>query len=206
MSGSDIQPHPPYLVIHLHCPSISRLYSWKDEILDGLSQDTISTQITNSNGVIKACNFPVSMSMKEHSYHINALKCEREKASKFINDLILLHENTITLPHEVLNGDGRAILDSFTPPNQHYVNSIFDQIETRHGNSVETLADAVISARHAQELMGSLANNKLGVELNLLNDDAIIRRLLYQTQLSFYQKLANVPINHDDEAYDRTPI
>ena len=144
--------------------------------------------------MIKACNFPVSMPIKEYSYRVKTSKSEREKASKCLQDLIQLHENTFMLSYEVLNGDGRTILQSFSVPNKYYVNGIFDQIETRHGNSVETLADAVISARHSEELIEPLSNSQIGFTgLGLLNGDSIESylhsRLLIQLLCEHYISL-----------------
>ncbi|KAL7481241.1 hypothetical protein ACHAW6_006914 [Cyclotella cf. meneghiniana] len=149
---------------------LGRLNAWKNEV-DTLSES--STPLPKDTKVIRACNFPVSMSMKEYSYRVEMANSEREKSLKCLKDLIQLHENTYMLPYEVLTGDGKAILASFTKPNQHYINGIFDQIETRHGNSVETLADAVISARNVEEILTPLSKNEPVSALNLLNDASI---------------------------------
>ncbi|KAL3797107.1 hypothetical protein HJC23_000445 [Cyclotella cryptica] len=167
---------------------LGRLNAWKEEV------DTIeySTRPQNNSKVIRACNFPVSMSLKEHSYRVDMAKSEREKTLKYLKDLIQLHENTSMLPYEVLNGDGRAILSSFTKPNQRYIDGIFDQIETRHGNSVETLADAVISARNVEEILTPLKNDPVS-RLDLLNDSSIESflhsRLLIQLLCEHYISL-----------------
>lgn len=130
------------------------------------------------------------MSIKEHAHRIETARKEKEKSSKYLMDLIQLHQNTFVLPYEIVSGEGRAILDNFTAPNQHYVNSIFDQIETRHGNSIETLADAVISARHVEELTEPLAS---APRFDLLNDESIERflhsRLLIQLLCEHYISL-----------------
>lgn len=169
---------------------LQRLYQWKGEI-DGSPDKLINS--TPKSKIIKACNFPVSMSMKEHSLRMERVKAEREKASKSLKDLIQLHENTFMLPYEVLNGSGKTIIESFTAPNRHYVNGIFDQIETRHGNAVGSLADAVISARHVINPMESLENNILENGLDLLNDDSIEAflhsRLLIQLLCEHYISL-----------------
>ena len=171
-----------------HC---FRLNTWKDEI-GGQTSNEVSHSTTGSK-VIKACNFPVSMSIKEHTYRMETTKSEKIKCLKCLQDLIQLHENTYMLPHEVLNGEGKAILHSFTAPNQHYVKEVFDQIESRHGSSVETLADAVISARSVEGLMAPLANTKLGSGLDMLNEDSIESflhsRLLIQLLCEHYISL-----------------
>ena len=142
--------------------------------------------------MIKACNFPVFLTFKEHLHRTETAKHEREKALKCLHDLILLHENTFMLPHEIL-GEGRAILDCFNAPNKRYVNGVFDQIETRHGNSIETLADAVISSRHVEELTRPFSNNAPLSDFDLLNDDSIQdflhKRLIIQLLCEHYISL-----------------
>ena len=114
------------------------------------------------------------MSMKAYSQRHELARTEKEKCIKYLKDLIQLHENTFILPYEILHGDGKAILESFTKPNQNYVKGVFDQIETRHGNAVETLADAVISARHVDEVLKPLSGNTVsGSGLDILNDESI---------------------------------
>ena len=172
------------------CSNLSfRLNAWKDEIE---SFDEVSHSTTGSK-VIKACNFPVSIPIKEFHYRKKETKSEKIKCIKCLQDLIQLHENTYMLPYEVLNGEGKAILHSFTAPNQHYVKEVFDQIESRHGTSVETLADAVISARSIVELMAPLTRIKLGSGLDLLNEDSIESflhsRLLIQLLCEHYISL-----------------
>jgi len=103
--------------------------------------------------VIKACNFPVSMSIKEYSMRLEASKVEIQKALKCFKDLIYLHENTYDFTYQLIEGEGKEIFDDFSKPRQRYVSDIFDQIMARHGTSVETLADAVISVRTMQEIM-----------------------------------------------------
>ena len=170
---------------------LGRLNKWKDELEDGSLEKSTSTK---TNTVIKACNTPVSVSIKEHSHRIEMAKSERIKCLKSLENLIQLHENTYMLPHEVLVGEGRAILDSFSAPNRHYVKDVFDQIETRHGNSVETLADTVIAARRVEKLTEALPNNRLlDSGLDLLNEDSIESflhsRLLIQLLCEHYISL-----------------
>ena len=148
---------------------LGRLHAWKDEFVGSTDRSTS----TKTNKVIKACNFPVSMSIKEHSHRLEVVKSESSRCFKSLEDIIHLHENTYMLPHEVLVGNGRAILDSFSAPSRHYINDVFYQIETRHGNSVETLADAVISARRVEKLTEPLPNNRLDSKIDLLSEDSI---------------------------------
>jgi len=72
-------------------------------------------------------------------------------AQKSLKKLSQLHENTYFLPHQIIDGDGQALLENFSKPNKKYVSDVFDQIMSRHGTSVETLADAVIHARNMEE-------------------------------------------------------
>jgi len=74
---------------------------------------------------------------------------ERRAARARLVSLMQLHENTYLLPHRIVDGDWRGLLEDFDKkPNRKYVYGVFDEIMSRHGSSVETLADAVIHARN----------------------------------------------------------
>lgn len=133
-----------------------------ENLSDSLSEALDSNSIGRSNPgrpnngksrVIRACNFPVAMSIKEYSMRLEASKVEVQKSLKCLKDLIYLHENTYDLAYRLIDGEGKAIFDDFNKPNQRYVSDIFDQIMARHGTSVETFADAIISVRTMQEIM-----------------------------------------------------
>lgn len=99
---------------------------------------------------------------------------EKQKATKCLKDLIQLHENTYILPQQILDGDEVIILNNFSKPNQRYVSDTFDQIMARHGTSVETLADAVISTRVMHEMVSPLSNNDAAkTKIGLLEDTSV---------------------------------
>ena len=149
--------------------------------------------IKGQSRVIKACNFPVSISIKEFSRRTDMAKLEGLKSMKCLKDLTQLHENTYQLPYQIIEGDGKAILENFNKPNQRYVSDIFDQIMARHGTSVETLADAVISVRNMKEMLKGISNRDLGYGKEVLSDDTIgsflHSRLLIQLLCDHYMRL-----------------
>ena len=73
----------------------------------------------------------------------------RAQARACLGSLMQLHENTYLLPHRIVDGDWRGLLENFDKKtNRKYVSGVFDEIMSRHGSSVETFADAVIHARN----------------------------------------------------------
>ncbi|KAL9180188.1 hypothetical protein ACHAXT_008158 [Thalassiosira profunda] len=76
---------------------------------------------------------------------------EGEQAQRNLKNLMQLHENTYLLPHQLVDGEGRALLRNFTRQNRKHVSDMLDQIMARHGTSVETMADCVIHARNMEE-------------------------------------------------------
>ena len=73
-------------------------------------------------------------------------------AQQCLQSLLRLHEDTYILPHRIIDGDWHNLLiEPFTKPNRKYVTNLFDEIMSRHGSVVETLADAVIM--HALAVM-----------------------------------------------------
>ena len=48
-------------------------------------------------------------------------KIEGERVQRDLNNMLQLHQNTYTLTHQIINCDGQALLENFTPPNQRYV-------------------------------------------------------------------------------------
>ena len=74
---------------------------------------------------------------------------------KNLSNLQILHENTYSLIQDVTKGGGRVdsatitfnTLDTLQQHQQRYISNIFDEIMTRHGHSVETLADIVLHVR-----------------------------------------------------------
>ncbi len=135
-----------------------QLENLSESLLEALGRNSIGRSNPSQSNykksrVIRACNFPVSMSIKEYSMRLEAAKLEGQKSLKSFKDLIHLHENTYDLAYQLVEGEGKAIFDNFSKPKQSYVSDIFDQIMARHGTSVETMADAVISVRIVQEIM-----------------------------------------------------
>jgi pyruvate dehydrogenase kinase 2/3/4 len=78
-------------------------------------------------------------------------------ASRHLRGLLRLHENTYLIPQQVIDGDHRGVLEGYAtrPNDRRYVAGVFDEIMSRHGSSVETLADAVICARRRYEDIAS---------------------------------------------------
>ena len=74
-----------------------------------------------------------------------------ERARACLGSLMQLHESTHLLPHRIVDGDWRGLLEDYTKPNRRYVTGVFDEVMSRHGSSVETLADAVMHARRGAE-------------------------------------------------------
>ncbi|KAL3777602.1 hypothetical protein ACHAW5_007492 [Stephanodiscus triporus] len=89
-----------------------------------------------------------STSIEEHA---KAAGSDIERARSCLKSLMQLHENTYLLPYRIVDGDWRGLLEKFTRPNRKYVAGVFDEIMSRHGSAVETLADAVIHARGGME-------------------------------------------------------
>jgi pyruvate dehydrogenase kinase 2/3/4 len=72
----------------------------------------------------------------------------RAAARACLRSLMQLHESTYVLPHRIVDGDWRGLLEGFGKgPNRRYVSGVFDEIMSRHGSAVETFADAVTHAR-----------------------------------------------------------
>jgi pyruvate dehydrogenase kinase 2/3/4 len=109
-------------------------------------------------------------------------------AQQCLQSLLRLHEDTYLLPHRIMDGDWHNLLvEPYTKPNRKYVTNVFDEIMSRHGSVVETLADAVIYARIG---CNDSSNNALP---NLLHDNTIESflhsRLLIQLLCDHYISL-----------------
>lgn len=117
---------------------------------------------------------------------------EGEKAMKNLKQLKQLHENTHSEIYQIIDCDGKAVLDNFSSVNQKYVSSLFDQIMARHGGSVETLADAVIHARNMQDGLPNILKRPF-CEAELLKNETIESflhsRLLTQLLCEHYVSL-----------------
>eukprot|EP01082_Thalassiosira_pseudonana_P001375 g729.t1 g729 contig10:610000-611305(+) len=151
----------------------NRLTNWKDEMNTDVIQQFASNTTTTSTGTVRASIVPVSM-IKEYGRRMEIANLEKQKATKCLKDLIQLHENTYILPQQILDGDEVIILNNFSKPNQRYVSDTFDQIMARHGTSVETLADAVISTRVMHEMVSPLSNNDAAkTKIGLLEDTSV---------------------------------
>lgn len=137
----------------------------------------------------------MSTSMEEYA---NSMFIERKRrgdddsmmiqhAQQCLQSLLRLHEDTYILSHRIIDGDWHNLLvEPYTKPNRKYVINVFDEIMSRHGSVVETLADAVIYARIGCD--GS--SNALP---NLLHDNTIESflhsRLLIQLLCEHYISL-----------------
>ena len=119
-------------------------------------------------------------------------KIQGEQAQRNLNNLIQLHQNTYVLVHQIIDGDGRALLESFTKPNQKYLSDIFDQIMARHGTSVETLADAVIHTRNMEETIPRILTRQFN-QVELLQAESVEEflhsRLMIQLLCDHYVSL-----------------
>lgn len=114
----------------------------------------------------------LSLFSKSIEDYTKVAKIEGERVQRDLNNLLQLHQNTYTLTHQIMNGDGQALLENFTPPNQRYVVEVFDQIMSRHGTSVETLADACIHGRNMEAELPTIFRKQF-LEVDLLRDDYI---------------------------------
>jgi hypothetical protein len=136
----------------------------------------------------------MSTSMEEYANSTSHKRMRRDddddgmmirNAQQCLQSLLRLHEDTYILPHRIIDGDWHNLLiEPFTKPNRKYVTNLFDEIMSRHGSVVETLADAVIYARIGCD--GS-SNNACP---NLLHDKTIESflhsRLLIQLLCNHY--------------------
>jgi len=98
----------------------------------------------------------VSTSMEEYANSTSHKRMRRDdhdgmmirNAQQCLQGLLRLHEDMYILPHRIIDGDWHNLLiEPFTKLNRKYVTNLFDEIMSRHGSVVETLADAVIYAR-----------------------------------------------------------
>jgi pyruvate dehydrogenase kinase 2/3/4 len=114
---------------------------------------------------------------------------EGREMVKCIKMLLQLHENTYILPHEIIESD---FFDRFSNrPMQVYLKDLVEQIMTRHGNSVETFADAIIASRLMENQIPSILRSQFRVDADILrNPEAFLHsRLLIQLICEHYVSL-----------------
>jgi len=57
---------------------------------------------------------------------------EKRAARTCLGSLMQLHENTYLLPHRIIDGDWRGVLDD-ERLNRKYASGVFDEVMSRHG-------------------------------------------------------------------------
>mmetsp|Transcript_21149 Transcript_21149/g.38814 ORF Transcript_21149/g.38814 Transcript_21149/m.38814 type:complete len:404 (-) Transcript_21149:91-1302(-) len=134
----------------------------------------------------------LSASSKSIEEYAQVAKLEGEMAQRSLKKMRQLHENTYSLPYQIIDGDGQALLQNFSKPNKKYVSGMFDEIMSRHGTSVETLADAVIHTRNMEERLPWILTRNFS-EAEMLRNESIESflhsRLLIQLLCDHYISL-----------------
>lgn len=114
-----------------------------------------------------------------------------------LSNLQILHENTYSLVQNVTRGDATTASNaSTTTLQQRYISNTFDEIMSRHGNSVEPLADIVLHLRDTMlPKLPSILRQPFLRDVKLLQEHEIEQylhsRLMIQLLCEHYVSLHN---------------
>lgn len=116
---------------------------------------------------------------------------------KNLSNLQILHENTYALLQSVTRGDATTASNTLTITlQQRYISNTFDEIMSRHGNSVEPLADIVLHVRDTMlPTLPSILRQPFLHDVKLLHEHEIEQylhsRLMIQLLCEHYVSLHN---------------
>ena len=131
---------------------------------------------TNTTGVHESSKM-IKASMKTAFAPSKDLLVHTNHSKKLIDDLEAMHADTYRLIWQLYNSSNcniqPPVIQNFTPVNQSFVCSIFEQIRSRHAHSIDSFAHLIVSQRvvhgnasnYLIDLCTSFLKGRFGIQL-----------------------------------------
>jgi len=109
------------------------------------------------NRLIRAVNQPIfanNYNLEEWMQHMKIIEREKKNIKKGLLNLEVLHADTFALTYHLLAND-KPTLTRFSKADKSLIAATFEQVRSRHGSTIENLADIVIGLKKIDALSSS---------------------------------------------------